>query len=488
MDETRRPQDPEPPATPAPVPPPPPEAAPTPAPMPPREPEGPNPLAVGWGTALARALLAVGLLAAVAGVITLLAYLNDPEEAPGPVFVLRVAGLLFYVFNRVGMVFDLAGLELPPEVAPGLPLLSFDVTLAMAAMTGTFLLLWLMYRAGKAIGVEAGGTAVVRGLHGMKVSVPYAIICFAGSFAVRQTFPLPVGRFEVHPSYLAALLWPLALAAVSGFAGGFRSAGGDLWATEPWGRRLRGAVVGGWRMALLGVVLAFAGFVVLALIHLDITRAYFRGIFEVGALGGISVTLLHVMVIPNIGAWILFPSMGACVGLSGGALSACVLSYTNFPRSPELGSIPSTGSPFDILPTFPTPAPVWFLFLLVPIVAVLAGGMTAARRSEATSLGEAASVGALAGVVYGLLALPIALLATIAVRFSGAISALTQTTTIRIGPYLLQGFLFGLLWGVLGGALGGFLQGRSLSRRTPASSAWEPIGPTAPRPPGEPAS
>jgi hypothetical protein len=490
MDETGRPQDPQPPAAPTPAPPPPVPPWAPPSVQPAREPPGPNPLTVGWRTALIRGLVAVGVLAALAGVILLIAYLSDPADAPDLGIVLRLAGLLFYSFHRVGMVFDLAGLEIPAEVAPGLPVLSFDLTLALAAMTGTFLLMWLMFLGGKAIGIEAGGTAWVRGLHGMKIALPYAVICFVGAFAVRQTFPLlQVGRIEVHPSYIAAFLWPLMLAAVFAFAGGFRSAGDDVWAIEPWGRRLRGALAGGWRMAVLGLALAFAGFLVLALIQFHVTRAYFEGMFGGGVLSGIALLLLNIMVIPNMAAWVLFPSMGACVGLSGGALSACVLSYTNFPRAPELGGIPSAASPADILPTFPTPGAAWFLFVLVPIVTVVLGGMVAARKAQATSPGEAVFVGALAGVVYGILALAAALLSTIAVKVSGAISALTQTTTIRLGPYLLQGFLFALLWGALGGALGAFIQSRSLSPRTaPAASAWESIGPTVPRPPDEPSS
>jgi hypothetical protein len=488
MDETGTPQGsepvgPPPLSQPAPPPEPPPAAFP---PGPPPRPPGPNPLALGWRTAIIRAVLTVASLLFIAEFIVLLAYLSGEREE-GSLLVARLGGVLFYLFNRVGLVLDGANLQVPSggETAPlGL---SAGVTVTLAAMSGTALAGWLLYRAGNAIGNNVGGTSLMRGLHGMKVALPYALVCFAGSFLIRFSFPVPnSGRLEIHPSYLAALLWPLVLGAALGFLGGSLSTReGRPWPAEPWGSRLRGALVGGWRMLVLGVALGFLGFLVLAALHPDITRGYFESMFSGGGLAGTSIFLLHVAVFPNIGAWVLFPSMGTCLGVSGGPISICVLSYTNFPTAPDLGNIAAAASPFDFLPEFPTPEVQWFLFLLVPIVATLAGGMMAARAAGTTSRGEAAVVGAMAGVVYGLLAFLVALLATITIGVSGSISVLTQTATFRVGPYLLQGLLFALAWGVIGGGLGGLLRGGRATTQASSVAAWQPVEPPSAGPPPE---
>src|SRR5207302_11481614 len=53
--------------------------------------------------------------------------------------------------------------------------------------------------------------------------------------------------------------------------------------------------------------------------------------FRAGALRGLAVVFLHSLVIPNMATWVLFPSMGACIGARGGGTALCALSYTNFP-------------------------------------------------------------------------------------------------------------------------------------------------------------
>lgn len=481
MDETPRPQGagqpeppPPPPGAPGETPPGPPEP---PSAGPPHRHPGPNPLAIGWTTAVVRSLITVAVLGVIAEVIAMLAYLGA-EDPDGPVLAVRLGGLLFYAFNRVGVVFDVGELQVPADAQIVPAGFAFGATLVMAAMTGTMVAGWLLYRAGRAIGRDAGGSAWIRGLHGVKVALPYAAICFAGSFLIGFTFSVPeTGRFDIHPSYLAALLWPLTIGATVGFVGGFLSTPEGPWPAGDWGRRLRGAVAGGWWMTVLGLALAFVGLLLLMPVNPDTTRAYFEGAFSQGAVTGVAVILAHSTLIPNMAAWVLFPSMGACVGLSGGLLSACVLSYTNFPAAPDVGGLQPSASPLDFLPEFPTPEPAWFLFVLVPLVATLAGGMIAVRKANAGSRGEAAAVGALAGVVYGVLGLVAALLSTITLKVSGGIAVFTQTGTFRIGPFLLQGFLFAVLWGAVGGALGGLIQGRSARRISPAVTAWEPTGP-----------
>jgi hypothetical protein len=403
----------------------------------------------GWPTAVIRSVLAVVVLGLTAELIVLLAHLGG-DEPDGSLLAIRVGGLLFYSFNRVGVVFDSQQAEL----------LGTGNTLVVAAMSGTILAGWLLARAGRSVAEEVQGTAIVRGLHGMKVAVPYSLACFAGSFLISFSLPVAdVGRFEVHPSHLAALLWPMGLGVAFGFAGGFLSGRVPLWPADPLGRRLRGVVAGGWRMMLLGLALAFAGLLILAMVKPEVTRTYVDWAFAGGPLTGTALLLLHAAVVPNMAAWILFPSMGACLSISSGPEFSCMISYSAFPTGPGLDFLQAAvGS----APHFPPPAPGWFLFLLVPAAATVVGGWTAARKAAATGRVEAIGVGALAGVAYALLAIPVVILAGIVLQLSGSIGEVfTSSGPLRIGPDIGQGVLVALLWGVGGGAAGGLVGGGS---------------------------
>src|SRR5439155_1129025 len=99
-----------------------------------------------------------------------------------------------------------------------------------------------------------------------------------------------------------------------------------------WERRGHGVVSGGLRMLVIGLAASFIGLLGMAAVHPDITSAYFRTAFSGGALSGSAVVYLHTLVIPNMSAWVLYPSMGACLGGSTGGISVCALSYAHFPQ------------------------------------------------------------------------------------------------------------------------------------------------------------
>jgi len=265
------------------------------------------------------------------------------------------------------------------------------------------------------------------------------------------------GRIQVHPGHLGAFLWPLGLALVFGAAGGLRSAGapvsdGDL-GTKP--RVARAALSGGWRMLWAGEALAFAGLLVLAAVKPHATADYFSEAFRGGAARGTEEVVLTGMVVPNMAAWVLYPSMGACTGVLG-AVSDCVLSYTRFPAA---GSLATVGQPG---PAHGPPA-AYFAFLLVPLVAVLLGGALAARRARAQAIGEAARAGASAGVVFAGFSLGLVALADVVVRIGPGGSGGAEV--LRLGPDLVTGPLQALLWGVVGGAMGGLAQHVRSGRR-----------------------
>ncbi len=414
---------------------------------------------------------------------------------PSPILLARLGGVVFYSFHHVGMVLDWSRLQFAGAV------FSLRLTLAIALMTGTVLVLALLYWAGRLIGREAGGPAWLRGLHGTKVALPYSVITLAASYGVRFTaprLPAPLGGVSVHPSHLAGFLWPLVLGVIAGFGGGFRSWNGTASEAGAWDRRISGAVHGGWRMIALALVFSFVALLGMAAVHPGITEDYFRGAFHNGALRGAGLVYTHALFIPNMAAWVLFPSMGTCVGVNGGPISICALSYTHFPTSGVSAGagIPGPlGLPFT-LPAFPGPPVIYFAFVAIPVLAVLLGGVAAAKRSRASTREEAVAVGAGAGVAFALFALGTLLLASIRLKAGGTFGAVSQLTSTRVGPEILSGTLLALVWGVAGGAVGGLIGGRGLARRTPAAPRWEPAGtpatqewtgaPTAP--PGPPLS
>jgi len=433
-------------------------------------------LASGWSTAILRVVLAAVVLLFLAQAVILLAYYaaDDPAK-PSAGTVARYGGVVFYTFHHVGFKFNVPGSTLNRGNVP------FNVSaggvVAIAAMAGTALGLWLLHLGGGAVAREGGGSSLARGLHGVKVAPPYAALTLLGSLFLRFK-PEDGGQAPtIHPSYLAALLWPLALAAIAGFVGGVRSENPEGWATlvpdrERLGRRLHGALAGGWRMLVFGLIFAFVGLLVMAAVKPDSTADYFSS-FDHGTLDGVLVIVATLLVLPNMAVWVLFPAMGSCVALSG-PLSICFLSYGHFPRNTG-ATIAGASNPAAL--NLPGAPPGYFLFLLVPLVAVVFGGMAAARRGHAATRNDAAGLGALAGVVFTILSVLTIFLASITVRITGNVVAFAASGSFRVGPELTSGVLAALLWGVVGGALGGWWEGRSLP---PQPSPIQPGAPPAP--------
>jgi hypothetical protein len=428
----------------------------------------------GWNTAILRAVLTLVILLFVAQAVIVLAYFAaDDVSKPSAGTVARYGGALFYAFHHVGFGFEV------PASAVSQPETPFGVfaggVVAAAAMAGTLLGLWLLYLGGRAVARETGGSTLARGFHGLKVALPYAAVTLVGSFLLRFK-PEDGGQVPtIHPSYVAALLWPLALAAAAGFVGGVHSEHREGWSRlmpdrEGLGRRMYGALAGGSSMIAFGLVFAFVGLLVMAVVKPDATADYFSS-FDQGTLDGVLAIVATLLLLPNMAAWVLFPAMGSCVGVSG-TLSICFLSYSHFPHDAGRTIAGATNPAALSLPSAP---PGYFLFLLAPLAAVLVGGIIAARRARATSRNEAAALGALAGVAFAILSLVTILLASITLKFTGSVGGITGNGSFRIGPKLTSSVLSALVWGVVGGALGGLWEGRSLPPRAVAVPPPAPL-------------
>jgi hypothetical protein len=242
-------------------------------------------------------------------------------------------------------------------------------------------------------------------------------------------------------------------------------------------RRVRAAVTGGWWMIALGLALSFAGLLVLGAVKPDATRDYFSGAFRGGSTTGVATLAATLLTVPNMAAWVLFPSMGSCLGLSGGSFglqgSFCFLSYTQFPRSNAVGGFIGGGG----IGALPNPPVGYYLFILAPLVAVLVGGMVAARRAAAETRGESVAMGVLAGVAFGAMAVLVLVVSIFTVRVAGQVGGISQGVTIRLGPELSKSILLAFAWGIVGGGVGGLIHGRAL----PAGSTGraQPFGASA---------
>ena len=115
----------------------------------------------------------------------------------------------------------------------------------------------------------------------------------------------------------------------------------------------------------------------------------------------------------------------------------------------------------------------------------------AARRGGASTRQQAVGIAALAGVMYGLLAVLLSVLVTVTFKGGATIGELGgRSFNAHLGPELLPGLLWPFLWGIMGGAIGGLIEGRRLpsAQRTRAMApamAGEPVEPVVTSGPGE---
>jgi len=437
----------------------------------------------GWPQAIRGALLAAVCVAALGQIVALLALLAGALGDASVAQATRYGWALFNAFHHVGLSFRSPDLRLPAHAERVLAWpggYAVDAVLAFALLSGTALSAWLLIRAGRSIGRAVGGPELRRGIHGAKVALPYAFLSWVASWGLSVRVRLPdASPLSVHPSHLAAFFWPLTLAVAFGFVGGIRSAGEGIWTspwiweTETWPRRWHGAVRGGLWMLGLGLSFSLVGLGILAFADAGRTASLVDTAFHPGVGTGLAAVLLGLLALPNAAAWTLVPAMGGCLEVGGGAGSSlppyCFLSYGSFfgHRLPDT-FISAWGYP-EL-----GPSPRGFLFfLLVPAIAVLAGGVLAARWAEVRGRLEGALVGAMAGAVFAVCLTALLILALVTSRFHGPLSYVA-TGYFRYGPYPPYGLELGLAWGVVGGAIGGFIHAVRRRRPRPVHRAVMP--------------
>ncbi|MBI3647670.1 MAG: hypothetical protein HY240_02770 [Actinobacteria bacterium] len=387
-----------------------------------------------------RGLLALAGAAAIAFAIAAAEWL-----ALGRPFGLRLPvklGWLYLLsFHRVGIGLTLSRpLAVGGVAAPGSAPGGSVYKLHVAFLLGTALAGWLLWRAGRAAGARAEGSAWRRAASGAAVAPAYAVPLFLGSLAVVLRFP---GAFvsSVKPVTWEALAFPGVFALTIGGAGGWSSAGEE--GTE-------GAVSAGfragWRMFVAAIVLAFVGFLALAGVEADASGAYVR--FVSSGRTGALVAVHHGLLAPNQSVGILAAAMGSCDEL-GGYGSRSALCFRSAVVTPGWGSL--------LLPHLegrgPVDLPPWYVFfLLVPAGATIGGGRSL-RGPRRARVGRSVLAGVWFAVLTGIAAWASRVVVTAPAGGGAGVE-------LVFGPQIARTALAALAWGIVGGAVGALLPSR----------------------------
>lgn len=384
----------------------------------------------------------------------------DGRVIPNPVAALAVPRVaLPFLMVWHGVSFDV-GFGLPPGEAPFGA--SFEFSATVTLMLGLAIAGYLLFRAGKWVADGAGGAGWFAGLHGVQVALFYAVLVLVLGFLAGLEIPVSdisgspgqgPQSVSVNPSLLGAFWMPFLIATLAAGAGALS---GRVSPRERPVRLILAGISGGWRAAWLAVALASIGFLIVAALNPDVTRAY----LELVPGGGLSRALTVVgtlLFLPNVGTGIAAAAMGGSINIAALGDSCAVISFFQFPH----GIAEPTPGASCPLPFALGPAPFqYFLFVLVPLAATIAGGWLAAQRSGASEMEDGAIAGATIALPYALWLWALALVARVGYA---AVAGIPFEVRAWIGPGLLSTVLIALVWGVAGGAIGGALGARNAS-------------------------
>ena len=433
----------------------------------------------GWIRAVVAAVVVALVLTAVAEAFAFILYAAHVFPGETASQAARQGLLVFYLFHRVALQVHTPMLHFPGGIdrTIGLPFgREVDATVAFAFMTGTFLAIWLLMRAGRWVARE--GSPVERMIHGGKIAVPYLLLCGLVSPYVTLTERFPhASLFVFKPSYISSFLWPMLLALVFGAIGGARSThphAAKEWLewrfSDRWIARWRGAIAGARTTFFWSIGLSFAALLVVSAVMHGWTSRFFGAITHRGVPTGLAIVLVFLLALPNIALWVLMPSMAGCLEVGGGITPPatippyCFLSYTN-----TLGhKLPNVTHDWAFLGFHELGAPsTWFwLFLLVPLIAAFIGGMRAVRTAKVEQPREAFFVTFLAALLSALVMTFALAFAWVTVNSSG--TELAVNGYLRYGPYPADGAQLAFGWSLIGGTAGGLFALHRLKRRSSA--------------------
>jgi hypothetical protein len=392
-----------------------------------------------WGLGIGLAVGAVGQVVALA---LFLAQGANGSYAP----YLRLGAVYTELFHRVGLEVRATPLGggSPLSVALGVGLLLVPAGAVMLlGMAGRRLARSSSVWAAAAVLTAAAGYALVPFLlsfvGGGEVSVPGSITR-AASLEIRvsavQAFGLPFAMACVAV-VIGALCAPV--------SAGSGSAGDAL---------LADAVRGGLRSVALGLLLSIVGVLVVASVQPSFARAYAAAIGAPDSWRGRAILGGHaVLLLPNQAMWLLIPAMGGCDEAAVNAHRIQLLCLWRVPATFPVDVAVDAGI-VGVEPAYRRPPRAYLAFLLVPLVATIAGGIRAGRGTSSTP--TAILLGGASGLLFaGLVAAGIAF-ARIDLRATGGLLG-DSILRFGVGPELLRGSGLAAAWGISGGALGGSL-------------------------------
>ena len=356
----------------------------------------------------------------------------------------KLGGLYLGAFHDAGVRFTSSIIGGTPT--DGVGLFGPEATLHVTFLVGTGFAAMMLWQAGRRAASGSAGGWSHRIAWGASVAPVYALLVWAVAKVVVLRFP-SAGLTEVRVVALEAVAGALVLGLAAGGAGGAAAAARALEPPGVLGSRVRAWLVGGWRMTIALLVLAFAGFLVVAGIRSNVSTAYVRGVEAAGTPGAIAAGH-HVLLLANQSFLIAAPSMGGCVSIDGSGSQPTTLCLRSFSVRPGFGS---TVYPELSSQTVQLPA-VWLLFLLVPLGATTWGGHVAATTARGWR--ERCLRGAGAGAAFAAL--------VVVGEAASAISVQRppEGDVIRLGADLVRTGAAALAWGIGGGVLGALVPER----------------------------
>jgi hypothetical protein len=392
--------------------------------------------------------LAFAVVAAVAQTLSMVEVLLRPGSGDLLDAVLR-GGVYFLLFHHAAVQ-----VVIGPGVAAGAPS-ELAATVGMAPMAGTALVGMTLFLVGRSVFRREPGGTKRAALAAVLVAFPYAALSFG--LALLDEAPAPLGLVGaaavLDPRPLSALVWTLGLGIP------FTALGALAAARErrPEDRPLRlgsAAVEGGWRMVWSLLSLASLGLLVVGALHPSATRASFDWAFSAGPAGGTLAVVGTATVAPNVAAGVGAVAMGGSLRLELLGESCTLVSYGRLPAAPSdpfpVGACPWTST---------TAPPAYLVFLAVPAVATVAGGLRAARLAGEPRARDGMAMGIAAGVVFAAMFTAVLALSRVTVQLAGP-GAGPLEGRVAMGPELGVGAALALGWGLAGGVMGGFLGSR----------------------------
>jgi hypothetical protein len=381
--------------------------------------------------AAAAGLVAALALAASGLVIAVVEYVASGQRYRPWTWV-KVAILYALAFCGTGVqVIVRAG-----ALAEGSPPLSAAFRLPL--ILGAVAFVALLVRAGRGI-VRDGESVPLSALAAAAAVVGAALPLFLASFAVSLRFP-EVGDAVVTPIRWQAALFPLVVATASTGAGAYAARGERVGG---WGTRPMSWVGAGWRMFVTAMALAFIGFLIVATLSPGWTGRYASAARGAGRTGAVAV-LHHLLLLPAQTMLSVAPALGGEVHVSvEGEAEVTTISLRAIHPSRSIGELGGVGGGAGPVPL----GGAWYAFLLVPVVATVAGGRRAGRSGRGVF--TRATDGAASGAVFCLLVVGGCAFATAVVPFLGL-----GLVPVRISAPIGATAALALGWGVVGGAVG----------------------------------